>query len=56
MSNIETITTTREAAADELRELESLVEVLGDDTAQHCAEGHMLPQLVEATQRGYWKA
>lgn len=55
MSN-EIATATREAAAEELRELETLVEVLGDDTAQRCAHEHMLPRLVEATQRGYWKA
>lgn len=48
--------TPRAAAAEELRELESLVEVLGDDMAQRCAHEHILPRLVDATQRGYWKA
>ena len=43
-------------AAEEIRELEAMVEVLGDQLAQDCARKHYLPQLVDATQRGFWKA
>lgn len=37
--------------AREEMELEHLVEVLGDDTAQEAAERHALPGLVYETQR-----
>lgn len=46
-----TLVTTEETTA-----LEALVKVLGEDIAQSCAAKHLLPQLVDATQRGYWKA
>lgn len=55
MSEMIKIDNAREAA-DEVRELETIVEVLGDQLAQTCAKRHQLPQLVAATQRGFWKA
>lgn len=42
--------------AEEARELEAMVEVLGGQLAQDCARKHYLSQLVDATQRGFWKA
>jgi hypothetical protein len=47
---------TRKATAEEAEELEHIVEVTGNDMAQQCAHKHMLPQLVEAAQRGFWRA
>lgn len=43
------------AASREETELEALVEVLGEGQAQAAVSKHVLPELVEATQRGYWK-
>lgn len=42
-------------ASREESELEALVEVLGGDLAQTAVHKHILPELVDATQRGYWK-
>lgn len=42
-----------EAGKEEV-ELEALVEVLGCDLAQRAVGKHILPELVDATQRGYW--
>lgn len=39
------------AAEEERSELEHLVEVLGNDDAQHAAEGHALPTFVRETQK-----
>lgn len=44
------------AAVREEHELEEIVSVLGDNVAQRCAERHILANLVEATQVGYWAA
>lgn len=40
------------AETEERTELETLVEVLGNDEAQHAAEEHDLYHLVESVQHG----
>lgn len=46
----------RKAEREEARDLEDLIKVVGKPLAVNCARKHLIPNLVDAEQRGYWRA
>lgn len=52
----ETVTNETAEAATEAMGLEALVKVFGTKVAQNCVRKHILPQLIEAEQNGFWRA